>query len=314
MTDSSAPESTTTGNATNLVEVLYLDRGRLHSYAAQLGDGLTILRRLHNVGGNVTTRYSGQTRVDTENRNSRRTGGGIHSVGRLDTDVTKEDTSRQSSASAHTSDADYEQAEFGEDKAEHDNLLLIIEQNLYDAGVLKDFTGEIDSPGLYRFQGPMRFFDWELLGSLIESVGPMAAAMPTVDSGAALVAAFSAMTNQMMRSTGLQGVHVFMSAENELVSAPMHPGYLALTRDQLRTVYLRSPSTYGTMIAYASPVTEAVEMPGLPPLMKDLDVGKMMEQVTGDSVRVVPLAIYLPIHRMEPEPPKAYDLAGKELA
>lgn len=298
MSNSSTNESAATGNATNLVEVLYLDRGRLHSYAAQLGDGLTLLRRINAVAGSADTRFSAVTRVDSEKRTSRRTGGGSTHYVRIDTDHTSEDSTYQSSTGAHESESGYQQEEFGEEKAEHDNLLLLIEDSLYATGILTDFTGSIEKAGLYRFQGHMKFFDWGLFNSLVQSIGPVASMIPTNSPAMPdMVRMFTAMAQQMMSATGLQGVHVFMSGADELISAPLHPGYLALTRDQLRTVYLRSPSTFGTMIAYASPTGETVHIPGLPKLVQDLDLEAMMKDLTGDGIRVVPLAIYLPIEQ-----------------
>lgn len=296
---SSASESISAlGGDTNLVEVLYLDRGRLYSYAAQLEDGLTVIRRRLTEGGTSSTRHQPVTETGTETQATRRAGGGISGALRLDGDHSKKESSFERSTSIQETKQDADWLSTSEDKAEHDNLLTYIERQLTERGALRDFEGGITTPGLYRFRGPMKFFDWDIIGSMMNQLAPVISAMsafasqplpPTIGNmGDAISALFKVI--------GINGMQVNMHSMGQMVSAPVNTEFLTLSQAQLRAVYLRDTPTFGTLIAYAAPEAEPeLDFPSFAPFADTINFDDMLTPLLGNGLRVVPLAIYLPV-------------------
>lgn len=176
-------ESGLAGTGIKPLEVLYLDRQRLYSYSAQLADGLTVARRLlQGTGSSTTLVMPGEVTTQEGGTTTRAYGGvdaGIKAGGHRDKTIRDTNTSHGEGRS----DTAHKNEQSAEDKAEHDNLLLLIEKQLQSIGALTDFTGQIQRPGLYRFSGDLSFFDWDTLASLMASWKQISNAFPDVNKG-----------------------------------------------------------------------------------------------------------------------------------
>ncbi|MDE0398919.1 MAG: hypothetical protein OXL96_14075, partial [Candidatus Poribacteria bacterium] len=152
----------------NPVEFLYLDRNRLFSYASQLEDGLTLLRRLRDTveGGSVdepvTTEYEQAERTTTTGA------AGVRAGVRAEASLKTEDTQTDRTSSGGQRQISFTKQGLDEAKIEHDNLMLIIQRNLEESGRLRPFTGSVSESGLYLFRGTLSFYDWSTVIKLLK--------------------------------------------------------------------------------------------------------------------------------------------------
>lgn len=287
-------ESGLAGTGIEPVEVLYLDRQRLYSYSAQLADGLTVARRLLQGTGSSTTLVMPHEVTTQEDETTTRAYGGVDAG--IKVGGHRDETTRDTNTShgEGRSDTAHKNEQSAEDKAEHDNLLLLIERELRSIGALTDFTGQIERPGLYRFSGNLSFFDWDILTSLMSSWKQIDKAFPDINKGPSSLKPDQAKAFSVaMSAAGLAGIQVNITSEGVSVAGPLHEDWLSSSVNQIRMAYIRDTPIRGTVIAYAAPASSGHHT--APGLAGHIKFDKLMDSMMGESLRVVPLAVYLPV-------------------
>jgi hypothetical protein len=151
------------GNDINPKHFIYLDRSRLFSYTAQFSDGLPQLRHLlESVNkGNINTdveQYKEEVReVSNEVEGSV---GAKSFVGSVAGTKEEKKTQKRSIKNAGTT-AKYEALQaLSEIKVEHDNLYLLLEEDLIGAGLLLELNkglSQIEYATLIKARGVARF-------------------------------------------------------------------------------------------------------------------------------------------------------------
>jgi hypothetical protein len=133
------------GNVINPKHFIYLDRSRLFSYTAQFSDGLPQLRHLLEsvTKGNIDTDVEQYNEEVREVSNEVEGSVGAKSI--MSVAGTKEDkTTRKRSMKDSGATAKYEALQaLSEVKVEHDNLYLLLEEDLIKAGLLVELNKEL---------------------------------------------------------------------------------------------------------------------------------------------------------------------------
>ncbi len=277
------------------VEFLYLDRGRLFSYASQLEDGLTLLRRLRDtVEGGSVDKPAITEREQAERTTAASVAGtnlGIKAEGSQETETTQ--TDRVSSGGQ--TQVSFTKQGLDQAKIEHDNLMLIIQRNLEESGRLKPFTGTLPASGLYLFRGPLSFFDWSTIVKLIASLTTLQ------DMGGAqgiekLPRGMDEMVRQALDVLSLTGISASMTSGQKSILAPLSDNHLQMTREQLQVIFLRDAAVDAEMVAFA-PSDSSMPHTGFGPVKQlSSGLGPLFTNLVGQvDHRVIPISIYIPL-------------------
>ena len=163
------------GTAINLKHFIYLDRPRLTSYASQLSDGIVQSRKLTE---NVVNRsvdsplelYEEEI-VEKGNEAEFSIGPKTH-IGGLTNKKNNKIITRTGFKNSGTIITDESSQSFSEDKINHDNSYLYIEEKLIEKNILcevNNFSQLNSYSPLIKIKGTARFFDWETIRELLSN-------------------------------------------------------------------------------------------------------------------------------------------------
>ncbi|GGO21995.1 DUF6414 family protein [Deinococcus humi] len=277
------------GSGTDPREIIYLDRGRLLSYASQLFDGVTVMRRLLEASkhGDIISKIKRERETFED---ARRTGSaGVSFGAELRGEAESSEGTRTTITTGGDQALNISYDALLEDKAELDNVLLVVERELEARGHLTDFTGE-QSSGLIRFRGVMSFVDWTILHSvlldtktLVTFSGPEKPLKPQEASGLA----------KMLKILSLSDITAHMTSEGASVIAPLNPEHLTLTLEQMRAIYLTN-DIQATLLAFSPPSATGSHNRATMGLGGAVDFAEVFRTLTGaPDYSVQPIALYI---------------------
>lgn len=275
---------------------IYLDRQRLTSYVAQTSDGVTLLRRLldSNTQRNINVpaeKYRQEVREESAV--------GEVNVGPdfLGFGGTKEKkTSR--TKSIKESDPTQEYGSFQallEDKLDHDNLYLLLEQDLNRAGRLRNVDAEWlrnPRPGLVKATGTSRFVDWQAIGKFLEQIDSMWSNLaPQVRQSFGNQKSSPKFISHLLKTMSLGPLTLHMQITEVNLISSLNPVHLAMTFDQLRVAYVMPGDLEVTLVGFSpGKPSKQTTLPGLPGAM---NMGDYWQAFVGTTDVVVdPIAIY----------------------
>lgn len=287
---------TGSGGVTSLKHFVYLDRERLISYMAQLSDGVTLLRRFLEGDGRKSVEtpiehYGSETQeTSTELEgniglkaavgvSSTRSGKKLATKGFKDSGVARTDDSFRL---------------FAEDKAEHDNLYLILEERLTERDWLREITPDIASsstPRLVKVKGAARFCDWNSFHDFLKNSGSL---WPLLDEstrkGFGNKANLKPLT-EVLQTFSLGRLTLQMQYAGLMLMSSLNPGYLAITLDQLRAGYIMPGDIEIVIVGLA--VGQQKRASTFPGVAGAVDMGAFWETLVGKiDVVIDPIAVY----------------------
>lgn len=247
------------GNEINLKHFIYLDRQRLSSYSSQLSDGIVQLRRLtENIGNrSVDTPLEQYEEETTEKGNETEISVGPKAhAGGVSVKNTAKNNKRRGFKTGGTTMTDESSQSFGEDKIDHDNAYLLLEERLIQDNLLREISKinqlEQYSP-LIKIRGTARFFDWQSFKDLIINISDI---LPFLDDnirktfegkqGNQKSKAFQRILNTFSVGTLTVQTHI----EKKGVIASLNPDYLCMTREQLRATYVMPGDVEITIVGF----------------------------------------------------------------
>ncbi|MDL2342610.1 hypothetical protein QOL99_00410 [Deinococcus sp. MIMF12] len=248
MSSASRP-SIGSGNGTDPREIIYLDRGRLLSYASQLFDGVTVMRRLLEASqhGDIISTLERERETSKE---ARRTGSaGLNLGAELKGEAERTEGERTLTKTGGDQKLDLAYTALLEEKAELDNVLLIVERELEQRGLLTDFDGSAAS-GLVRFQGSLSFVDWTILQSVMADFDTFNKAFGGATQG--MKAQDARAFAKLLKILSLSDITAHMTAQELTITSPLNPEHLTLTLEQMRAVYLPQ-EIEATLLAFMPP-------------------------------------------------------------
>lgn len=277
---------------------IYLDRSRLFSYTAQLSDGLPHLRSFLESVGHSTSDSSIEQYGEEVNED---TGDGEGS-GNLGVITVKGKKGHKSSHKEGFKDGGstnkYDSLQIlSQDKIEHDNLYLALEEDLASAGWLKelDESALLDRlPTLIKVKGVARFFDWESIMQLFEkpdAIWSFFSEEVRRNLGGNQGKNSLKNLSQIIRTFSIGHVTTHMQVGNLNLTASLNPKHLCMTLEQLRAGYAMPGDVEVTLVGFAPRrSTEQVNFPGF---AGQLDMREIWSSLAGQIDLVVdPLAIY----------------------
>lgn len=275
---------TESGGVTSLKHFVYLDRERLISYTAQLSDGVTLLRRFLEGDGRKSVEtpieYYGSQTQETATELEGNVGFKV-AVGASSTRSGKKTTTKgfKDGGAARTDDSF---RFFAEDKAEHDNLYLILEDRLAERGWLRGITPDIVSssaPQLVKVKGAARFCDWNSFHDLLKNSGSL---WPLLDESTRK--GFGNKENlkpltEVLQTFSLGRLTIQMRCAGLTLMSSLNPGYLAITLDQLRAGYIMPGDVEVVIVGFA--VGQQKRVSTFPGVAGAVDMGAFWETLVG---------------------------------
>ena len=285
------------GSAINPKHFIYLDRNRLFSYASQLSDGLPQLRRFLEMASRKVVDSDIEKYEEATEETS---GTGEISVGpksfagTVAGNIGKKGTKKRGFKDSGLSDTKESLDALLEDKIEHDNLYLTLEQDLVDAGLLHELGQELllaQSPPLVKVKGIARFMDWASFFKLFEDPDKLWSILDVntrknlgnknnIKNLAQVVQLFS-----------IGPLTVQMQIENQNLVASLNPAHLCMTLEQLRAAYVMPGDVEITLVGFAPkrPIKKAV----FPGIAGQMNMADLWTAFVGEVDLVIdPLVIY----------------------
>lgn len=295
--------ATDTGDAkTAPLDILYLDRLRLISYASQLYDGEPFQRQMRDFQTLMREFVSGS--ADEEQSESTTAGGtaGLNAGVQFNAKALKVKADVLRKRGAHHATERTEGSEEHTTLNIKDNLLVAFLEDMRNRGWLRPFDPTAESPGLVKITGAMRFFDWTMIQEMLAGWHQLQNALKSLGGESkGSTASFSKETaktmGQFTTMVGLGGFHLHMTVEGHGLIAPLASQHLTITREQTFVTYLRDEPIIGTLVALHNP-SQTGEAPGIG-LATSMQFGSLVDAFLGSSVRLLPLAVYFPLSDIE---------------
>lgn len=297
------------GNVINPKHFIYLDRSRLFSYTAQFSDGLPQVRHLLDsvIKGNINTDVEKYKEEAREVSNEVEASVGAKSiVGSVAGTKEEKKTQKRSIKDAGTT-AKYEALQaLSEVKVEHDNLYLLLEEDLIKAGLLVELNKElspIKNAALIKAKGVARFFDWEMIAKLYERPEDIW----NIATEEVKLQGFSSSKNgnnetkkklkslsQLLRTFSIGNITIHIQTDSSTIVTSLNPEYLCMTLEQLRAGYIMAGDVEVTIVGFSPKrPNRGIQYPGLAGLMDMSEIwGGFVGQV---DLTIDPVAIYIEI-------------------
>ena len=294
------------GNDINPKHFIYLDRSRLFSYTAQLSDGLPQLRHLlesvnkENINTGVEQYKEEVKEVSNEVEGSV---GAKSILGSVAGTKEEKKTKKRSIKDAGIT-AKYEALQaLSEVKVEHDNLYLLLEEDLIEAGMLLELNKElspIENAALIKAKGVARFFDWEMLAKLYEKPEDIW----NIATEQAYSQGFGSTRNgnteakkklkslsQLLRTFSIGNITIHIQTDGSTIATSLNPEYLCITLEQLRAGYIMPGDVEVTIVGFSPKrPNRNIQFPGLAGLINMSDIWQgFVGQV---DLTIDPIAIY----------------------
>lgn len=286
------------GSVINPRHFIYLDRSRLFSYTAQVSDGLPQLRSLletvsRSVVDTPIERYSEENQELLNEVD-----GSIGPKGFAGGLSGKRSHQRSHKKGVKESGATnkYESMQIlAEHKAEHDNLYLLLEQELIDVGLLHEVNETLipqQCPRLIKVTGTARFFDWDSVLRFMEEPDDV---WNCFDHNTR-----QAWGNDKKKMRGLaQLIRVFslgpltlnMQLGSISMSASLNPKHLCMSIHQLRAAYVMPGDVEITVVGFTP--KRPSKLANFPGIAGQMNMGEMWAALAGEVDLVIdPVAIY----------------------
>lgn len=292
---------TENGSVTSPRHFIYLDRNRLLSYISQLSDGLPQLRHLmesvaHSTVSTPAERYAEQIKdLSNEAQGSL---GAKALVGEVAGKRTHKRSEKKSVKDPGVTKKYESLKTLTQDKAEHDNLYLLLEQELIEAGLLVqiDQNWQLKSHHpLIKVTGTARFFDWDSILKLFDE--PDIVWNQFTPETRKLWGGDKTKLKQLsklVRAFYMGPLTANLQAENLNFCTSLEPMHLCMTLDQLRAAYVMSGDVEVTIMGFAPKrMARQSNFPGIAGQIDTQEISKvMMGQV---DVMIDPIAIYTKI-------------------
>lgn len=297
------------GNVINPKHFIYLDRSRLFSYTAQFSDGLPQLRHLlESVNkGNIDTGVEQYNEEVREVSNEVEGSVGAKSIIGSVAGTKEEKKTRKQSIKDSGATAKYEALQaLSEVKVEHDNLYLLLEEDLIEAGLLVELNeniSQVKNAALIKAKGVARFFDWEMLAKLYDKPEDMLnlATDPVQLQGFGSTKQenneaknkFKSLS-QLLRTLSIGNITIHIQTDSSTIATSINPEYLCMTLEQLRAGYIMAGDVEVTIVGFSPKrPNRGIQYPGLAGL---IDMSKIWEGFVGQvDLTIDPIAIYIEI-------------------
>ncbi len=285
-------KSIASGNDTKLKHFIYLDRSRLNSYTAQISDGLTQIRRLSETisqrdVNNPIEEYQEQIR---EKSSTAEGSIGANIAMKVGSKGEKKQTTKSGFKSQDGSVKESgESRGFSEDKVDQDNLYLLLERELIQAGLISEIHNSSDFDDskfqIVKITATTHFFEWAMIHKILES--PNIIRMLMEASGQDDFSIMSEMLN--VCSIGSVTAHLEIAKKSILCS--LNPAHFVITMDQLRGMYILPGNTEITIVGFL-PKTR-LQSSNITGLAGQVNMADFWKVLVGDVDFVLePIAIY----------------------
>lgn len=296
----------TGGKGINPKHFIYLDRSRLFSYTAQFSDGLPQLRHLlESVNkGNLSTDTEQYNEEVKEVSNAVEASVGAKSVVGSVAGTKEEKKTQKRSIKDAGNTAKYEALQaLSEVKVEHDNLYLLLEEDLIEAGLLLELNKDIsqaESSALIKVKGVARFFDWEMLAKLYErpedlrNIAPEQSQLQGFGSNknrSSEVERRLISLSKLLRTLSIGNITVQIKTDSSTIATSLNIKYLCMTLEQLRAGYVMAGDVEVTIVGFSPKrLNRRIQYPGLAGLV---DMSEIWEVFIGQvDLTIDPIAIY----------------------
>ncbi|MEH2405236.1 hypothetical protein [Nostoc sp.] len=287
------------GNVTNLRHFIYLDRNRLFSYTAQVSDGLPQVRHLLESINETNIDNPIENYTEEVRESSNEAEGSLGAKGFVGAVTGKRNNkkSQKKSLKEGGSTVKFESLQtLSQDKAEHDNLYLVLEKDLIDAGLLYEVVkGNLfpqPCPPLIKITGVARFFDWESVIKMLEQPDIL---WSTFDQQARQ--AWGNDKNrlkviaQLTRTFYMGPLTINMQVNGSNLCASLEPNHLCMTLNQLRAGYVLSGDVEVTIVGFTP--KRAFKSTNFPGIVGQFDPKELFQAFLGQvDLMIDPVAIY----------------------
>lgn len=284
------------GNDTRILEILYLDRDRLLSYASQLYDGLTMMKRIIDMSSNAEIKEIISRQVGILKEKNNKFVGKTSLAVEAGVELETKHQENTVTTSGDVGDIGLLANLFMEEKTEHDNLFLLVEKELFSKGILKEFDSKFCKGGLYRFKGNASFTDWGVIKNTVANITIFKEIDKDIDLG--LTSKQGKAFVKLLNMFAFDDVVLNLLTNNGTnILATLNSDHLTMTVEQLRVAYLTKGSIEMTLIGIIPPEGDGRQSPQLGAVSKSINVKQLYKSVLGDvDFKIYPIAAYLNLH------------------
>lgn len=191
-------------------------------------------------------------------------------------------------------------------KVEHDNLYLLLEEDLIEAGLLLESNEElsqIENVALIKARGVARFFDWKMLAKLFEK--PEDILNLTTDQvqlqGFGSTKQENSETkkkikslSQLLKDFSIGNITIHIQTDSSTIATSLNPEYLCMTLEQLWAGYIMAGDVEVTIVGFSPKrPNRGIQYPGL---AGSIDMSEIWKMFVGKvDLTIDPIAIYLEI-------------------
>lgn len=290
-------KSIASGNDTKLKHFIYLDRSRLNSYTAQISDGLTQIRRLSETisqrdVNNPIEEYQEQTR---EKSSTAEGSIGANIAMKVGSKGEKKQTTKSGFKSQDGSVKESgESRGFSEDKVDQDNLYLLLERELIQAGLISEIHNSSDFDDskfqIVKITATTHFFEWAMIHKILESPNIIMMLMEASGQEDVSLEMFELM-RQMLNICSMGSVTAHLGVDTKSIVCSLNPEHFVITMDQLRGMYILPGNTEITIVGFL-PKTR-LQSSNITGLAGQVNMADFWKVLVGDVDFVLePIAIY----------------------
>jgi hypothetical protein len=290
-------KSIASGNDTKLKHFIYLDRSRLNSYTAQISDGLTQIRRLSETisqrdVNNPIEEYQEQTR---EKSSTAEGSIGANIAMKVGSKGEKKQTTKSGFKSQDGSVIESgESRGFSEDKVDRDNLYLLLERELIQAGLISEIHNSSDFDDskfqIVKITATTHFFEWAMIHKILESPSIITMLMQASGQEDFSIEMVELM-RQMLNICSIGSVTAHFGVDTKSIVCSLNPDHFVITMDQLRGMYILPGNTEITIVGFL-PKTR-LQSSSVTGLAGQVNMADFWKVLVGDVDFVLePIAIY----------------------
>lgn len=290
-------KSIASGNDTRLKHFIYLDRSRLNSYTAQISDGLTQIRRLsETISQRDVNNPIEEYREQTSEKSSVAEGSiGASIAMKVGSKGEKKQTTKSGFKSQNGSVKESSESRgFSEDKVEHDNLYLLLERDLIQAGLISEVSDssyfENPQSQLVKITATTHFFEWAMIDKILESPSIIMMLMQASGQEDFSIEIVELM-RQMLNICSIGSVTAHLEVDTKRIVCSLNPDHFVITMDQLRGMYILPGNTEITIVGFL-PKTR-LQSSSVSGLAGQVNMADFWKVLVGDVDFVLePIAIY----------------------
>jgi hypothetical protein len=291
-------KSIASGNDTKLKHFIYLDRSRLNSYTAQISDGLTQIRRLSETisqrdVNNPIEEYQEQTR---EKSSTAEGSIGANIAMKVGSKGEKKQTTKSGFKSQDGSVKESgESRGFSEDKVDQDNLYLLLEKDLIQAGLISEVSNSsyFDDPRsqIVKITATTRFFEWSMIHKILENPNGIRMLINPEDQESFPSNELMEMMLYMLNIFSIGSVTAHLEIDTKSIVCSLNPDHFVITMDRLRGMYILPGDTEITIVGFL-PKTR-LQSSNITGLAGQFNMSDLWKVLVGDVDFVLePIAIY----------------------